>query len=62
MKLFPVPLWLLVLATPAIADVTREPLATYQVQPAEPAVFIANYLLGTDDEEIIHFLDDEPAK
>jgi len=25
-------------------------------------VFIANYLLGTDDEEIIHFLDDKPAK
>ena len=129
MKLFPVPLWLLVLATPALADVTREPLATYQVQPAkpvgwvqvkkltitpggktrfhthpgpvvsyvvqgtlivkvkgeaektykpgdaifepgntviekfdngsatEPAVFIANYLLGPDDKEIIHFLD-----
>jgi quercetin dioxygenase-like cupin family protein len=24
---------------------------------SEPAVFIANYLLGADDKEIIHFLD-----
>ena len=29
---------------------------------SEPAVFIANYLLGADDKEIIHFLDgDKPA-
>jgi len=29
----------------------------------EPAVFIANYLLGADDKEIIHFLDGgQPAK
>jgi quercetin dioxygenase-like cupin family protein len=125
---------LLALAAPAFADVTREPLATYQVQPAksvgrvevkkltitpggktafhdhpgpvvsyvlqgtlvvqvkgeaaktykpgdtifepgntviekfdngsatEPAVFIANYLLGADDKEIIHFLDDKSGK
>jgi len=125
----------LAVALPAFADVTREPLAAYQVQPAkpvgrvevkkltitpggktafhthpgpvvayvlqgtlivqvkgeaartygpgdtifepgntviekfdngsatEPAVFIANYLLGADDKEIIHFVDGEkPAK
>ncbi|HEX4507601.1 MAG TPA: cupin domain-containing protein [Alphaproteobacteria bacterium] len=120
---------LFALAAPAIADVTREPLATYQLQPGksvgrvevkkltiapggktglhthpgpvvsyvvagtlivqvkgeaekiyrpgdaifepgntviekfdngsatEPAVFIADYLLGADDKEIIHFVD-----
>ena len=135
MKFLFLSLPLLVIAAPAIADVTREPLATYQVAPAkpvgrvevkkltispggktglhthpgpvvsyvvqgilvvqvkgeaaktykpgdaiyepgdtviekfdngsasEPAVFIANYLLGADDKEIIHFLDGgQPAK
>ena len=128
MKLFPVALSLLAFATPAFADVTREPLATYRVVPGktvgrvevkkititpggktalhthpgpvvsyvlqgsvivqvkgepaktyrpgdtifepgntgvekfdnasatEPAEFIANYLLGADDTEIIHFV------
>ena len=30
--------------------------------PAEPAVFITEYLLGADDKEIIHFLDGDKPK